>query len=81
MEPLEHTTDDLGRHLEPFDVLKWRNKKGSKLRQAEVYSPLQVIPTGPAAFQFSENLKIITEILQEIAHIFSDSSCSSCMIL
>jgi len=34
------TTDDLGRHLEPFDVLKRRNKKGSKLRQAEVYTPL-----------------------------------------
>jgi len=54
MEPLEHTTDDLGRHLEPFDVLKWRNKKGSKLRQAEVYSPLQVIPTGPALFNFQK---------------------------
>jgi len=29
MEPLEHTTDYIGRHLEPFDVLKLRYKKGS----------------------------------------------------
>jgi len=46
MEPLEHTTDYIGRHLEPFDVLKLRYKKGSWLRQAEVYTPLPGYPYG-----------------------------------